>query len=337
VSGEPSTTRLSTDAAGGSLVPFGAAVRIVAGRTPDGIAITEVERDGASSITWSELEARTNQMARTFEGLGVREGSFVSVGLPNGIDFLVACVAAWKCGATPQILSYQLSLREREEILALAKPALTVFEPIALDPAVSSKPLWPDRIAPSWKAPTSGGSTGRPKIVVSSEPALIDPSQSPGFRAGTASTHLVAGPLYHNGPFYFAAKGLLTGSQLVIMKRFSAPLALELIDAYRIRWALLVPTMMSRMLKAAVELPARPALASLDGILHLGGVCPAYIKRAWIEWIGAERVWELYAGTEAQFMTFIRGDEWLAHPVVSAGCPRGASRYLTPQARPYRL
>jgi bile acid-coenzyme A ligase len=80
---------------------------------------------------------------------------------------------------------------------------------------------------------------------------------------------------------------------------------------------------MSRMLKAAAELPTRPALASLDGMLHLGGVCPAYVKRAWIEWIGADRVWELYAGTEAQFMTFIRGDEWLTHPGSVGRVPPG--------------
>jgi bile acid-coenzyme A ligase len=34
----------------------------------------------------------------------------------------------------------------------------------------------------------------------------------------------------------------------------------------------------------------------------------------WIDWLGAETIWELYGGTEAQMVTVIRGDEWLEHP-----------------------
>jgi bile acid-coenzyme A ligase len=42
--------------------------------------------------------------------------------------------------------------------------------------------------------------------------------------------------------------------------------------------------------------------------------CPPWVKEAWIDWLGGEKIWELYAGTEAQAVTIIRGDEWLAHP-----------------------
>jgi bile acid-coenzyme A ligase len=45
----------------------------------------------------------------------------------------------------------------------------------------------------------------------------------------------------------------------------------------------------------------------------MGAPCPAFAKRAWIEWIGGEKIWELYAGTEVQAVTVIRGDEWLEH------------------------
>ena len=42
--------------------------------------------------------------------------------------------------------------------------------------------------------------------------------------------------------------------------------------------------------------------------------CPPWLKQAWIDWLGGERILELYGGTEAQAITFITGDEWLAHP-----------------------
>src|SRR5258708_38235724 len=38
-----------------------------------------------------------------------------------------------------------------------------------------------------------------------------------------------------------------------------------------------------------------------------------WIKEKWIEWLGPERIWELYGGTEAQGACVISGVEWLAH------------------------
>lgn len=38
-----------------------------------------------------------------------------------------------------------------------------------------------------------------------------------------------------------------------------------------------------------------------------------WLKQAWIDWLGAERIVELYAGTEAQGVTVITGPEWLEH------------------------
>ena len=41
--------------------------------------------------------------------------------------------------------------------------------------------------------------------------------------------------------------------------------------------------------------------------------CPPWLKEAWIDWLGAEVIMELYAGTEAQAATIITGTEWLEH------------------------
>ena len=38
-----------------------------------------------------------------------------------------------------------------------------------------------------------------------------------------------------------------------------------------------------------------------------------WLKEAWIEWLGGECIWELYAGTEAQATTVITGTQWLEH------------------------
>jgi bile acid-coenzyme A ligase len=54
-------------------------------------------------------------------------------------------------------------------------------------------------------------------------------------------------------------------------------------------------------------------LTSLERVWHLGAPCAPWLKEAWIEWLGAETIVELYAGTEAQVATVISGVEWLEH------------------------
>ena len=301
-------------------MPIGAAIRWLAERDPGRPAITIVPTPQSPvprrTITRVELELHTNRLARTFERRGVKEGDFVTIGLPNSIEFYEACIAAWKLGAIPQPISNRLPDRERDEIVALAKPSLVVTSVIDADPDASDEPLLPDRTSPSMKAPTSGGSTGRPKIILAGAPGVADP-ETVGlggiFGAQIDGTQLVPGPMYHNGPFVFSMGGLFIGQHLVVLPRFDAGSALQYIDEFGVDFALLVPTMMTRMLKLPEEERSRWSLDSLKGILHLAAPCPPHVKEGWIDWIGADKVWELYAGTEAQGVTIISGTDWLAH------------------------
>ena len=310
---------------------IGRAVGWLAERDPDRPAITDEQR----SVTRAQLDARTNRLARAYEQLGVGEDAMVTVALPNGIEFYEACIAAWKLGAIPQPVSARLPAHERDAIVELADPAVVVgvapgtYGSRAVIPAgweppgdLPDTPL-PERVASAWKAPTSGGSTGRPKIIVAGQPATIDPEQAGTRGMKRDGCQLVPGPLYHNGPFTFSMRGLLTGNHLVVMSRFDAEQALALIERHRVDWVLLVPTMMHRIWRLPEDVRDGYDLSSLEGILHLGAPCPEWLKEAWIHWLGPERVHELYAGTEAQGVTWITGDEWLAHR-GSVGRPIGS-------------
>ena len=140
-------------------MPIGAAVRRLSEEQPDQPALT---CEGVT-VLWRDLEPRTNRLAHTLARRGVGQGDFVTIGLPNGIAFYETCIAAWKLGATPQPVSWRLPEREREEIVALVQPAIVVTSPIEPDADASDEPILPDRIAPAFKAPTSGGSTGPPE------------------------------------------------------------------------------------------------------------------------------------------------------------------------------
>jgi bile acid-coenzyme A ligase len=303
-------------------MPMGLVPGYLAARDPDRPAIT----CGGEMLTRRQLDRRTNRLARAYQDLGVKPGDMVTIALPNGCGFLEACVACWKIGAIPQPVSSRLPRHELQGVLALARPALLLGGPAgAWDDCPRLAGDWsPDRslpddalpavVSPSWKAPTSGGSTGRPKLIVSGQAAIIDPDQPAVPYMAIEDTQLVAGPLYHNGPLIYALRGLLTGHHLVVMPRFDAAGALALLERFRVTWAMLVPTMMSRIWRLGEEARGGTDLSALRMILHLAAPCPQWLKRAWIEWLGPDRVWELYAGTEAQGITLIGGRDWCAHP-----------------------
>ena len=224
---------------------------------PDAPAIT----CAGSTVTRRELEHRTNRLARAYQHLGVTPDSFVTIGLPNTVEFLEAAIAAWKCGATPQPVSHRLPARERRAIIELGAPSLVVgvapedapghtaipagYEP---DPGLSDGPLG-EVAAASWKAPTSGGSTGRPKLIVSTQPALVE-SVEPFARLlgmSDGDTVLITGPLYHNAPFLLSSCALVLGGRVVLMPRFDAESALRLIQQHAVDYMYAVPTMMGRI------------------------------------------------------------------------------------------
>lgn len=305
----------------GQELPIGTAIRSNAERDPDAPALT----CNGETVTRVELESRTNRLARTYERLGVKQDDLVTIALPNSVEFYLASIAVWKLGATPQPVSARLPHRERDEIVELANPPLVVgvpagehegreciaagFEP---DPGLSDEPL-PERVAASWKAPTSGGSTGRPKIILSGQPATTQVGVGAVFGMPTGSAVLIPGPLYHNAPFMFGAIGLFRGSHVVVMPRFDAQHMLELVELHRIEWTFVVPTMMSRVMRLPMpELISRD-MSSLRTVWHGAAPCPPWVKEAWISWLGPEVIWELYAGTEGQGLCVIRGDDWLDH------------------------
>ena len=124
---------------------------------------------------------------------------------------------------------------------------------------------------------------------------------------------IMPGPLYHNGPFSSAFDGLNQGAHLVIMPRFDAEDTLRTVARHRGTWMYLVPTMMSRIWRLPPEVRAQYDVTSLSTVWHLAAPCPPWLKETWIHWLGPDVIMELYGGTEGQAVTFITGEEWLAH------------------------
>ncbi len=305
------------------MVPYPRRLADLAAADPDRPAITDEHR----TVTRAELEALASDWAEEFAALGVGSGDIVVLALPNCVEFLASTIASWKVGATPTPVSSRLPKRELDGIIELAAPALIVGVdpadhpgstcvprgrlPASVPPGAREARL--DTVSDPWKGMTSGGSTGRPKLILNTAPALIDPDAAPLLMMTPDGTTMMPGPLYHNGPFMWSVSALLAGNHVVLGGRFDAERTLQLVDRHRPELMYVVPTMMARISKLPEPVRAGYDMSSLRVVWHLGAPCPPWLKQTWIDWLGPEVIWELYAGTEAQAATLIGGVDWLAH------------------------
>lgn len=312
------------------MLPIADLLAYHARRDPDRAAV--IYQD--TVITRAELEAMANRAAREFADLGVVERDRVAVALPNSPESFAAFFGALKLGATPMPLSHRLPHHELQAIIDLATPRVLIG-PNADGPAQLPIDWRPDsaRSAEHIAAPisdqpnramTSGGSTGRPKIIISLAPARFDP-EAPSIGMTRDGVQLVPGPLFHNGPYWFSNQGLCVGATMVLMPRFDAAEALRLIGEHRVDWVQFVPTMAQRIWRLPEEVRAAADLSSLRVVFSTGAAFAPWLKTEWIHWIGPERYLEAYGGTETSGGTVITGTEALERP-GSVGKPNPTTK-----------
>lgn len=304
------------------MISFGAKLAQHAARQPDRPAVT----CGAETVTYAELHRRSNRIARGLAAKGVKAGDLVTVGLPNSVGFVAACYGIWKLGATPQPVSFRLPKGELQAIIELARaplviaefahevdrPVVTVEDLLALSDDDSDLP---DAIPAISKAPTSGGSTGRPKLILAGQRGVSpeDMPELPFYQIRPGQTVLLPAPLYHNAPFSLTMGATQVGAHVVLTPRFDAEGTLAEIAARKAEWLYLVPTMMNRIWHLPEAVRSSYDISSVHTLWHMAAPCPAWLKEAFIHWIAPGEVMELYAGTEAQAVTIISGSEWLTH------------------------
>jgi bile acid-coenzyme A ligase len=287
---------------------------------PDGIAL--IHRD--ERWTWGDLDRRSATWAAHFSELGVRADDLVAFAFPNGPDFIALTFGVYRAGATPAPLSPKLPLSERKTILDIMKPAALFAEGDDGKPLPEASPA-PAGVARSWKACTSGGSTGRPKVIVDGRPAAFPEGMS-FIGIPKRGKVLAAGPLYHNAPFSASVFALWCGSTVVSLDKFDAEVCLQTIARERIEWAMMVPTMMHRIMRLPAETRRKYDLSCWKMVAHTASPMASWLKRAWIDEFGPDHVWEAYGATEGLARTWIGGREWMERP-GSVGKATGGARF----------
>lgn len=279
---------------------------------------------GDERWSFGDLDRHSARLAALLRSRGVSTDALVAFALPNGPVFLALALAIYRCGATPAPLSPKLPPAERKAILEIMRPALLLMSEDLGDLPEDGLPGPVPAVAASWKACTSGGSTGRPKVIVDGRAAAFA-EDTRFIGIPEREPVLVPGPLYHNAPFSAAIFALWRGDTVVTMPRFDAAEALALIERESVSWALMVPTMMNRImaLPAAARDPSR--FPAWHQVVHTAAAMPPWLKHAWIDWFGADHIWEVYGATEGLVRCWIGGREWLENP-GSLGPPMGGAR-----------
>lgn len=313
----------------------------IAREHPD-VPVLTMAGDRPETLTWRDLAWRSAGVARLFAAQGVRQGSVVSIQLPNSIAFVLAVLASWRLGATVAPIRWDLPAPEREQLVELAEPALCVTEnggsqcdtsqaSIATCPPLDPASFAPTPVAmPAWMT-ASGGSTGAPKLIAPKVTTALGPASGMGFRGEGRSdfadntdhrhpVHLVCTPLYHMHGFALLFRALIDDFRVVIMEKFEPELFLDLVERERVSFVALVPTITVRLLKSPTI--RRRDLSSIENVILGAGATPDWAIRELIELTSPETIKLGYGMSESIAASFLRGDEWLQHP-GSVGKPIG--------------
>ncbi|MDE2487625.1 MAG: acyl-CoA synthetase [Alphaproteobacteria bacterium] len=302
------------------------------------------------TVTYGELEARSNQGAHLFRSLGLKSGDAVAFFIENHPRYYELLWAAQRSGLRFTCLSSKLTAGEVEYIVKDCEAKVFVSSAGLAEIALAVAPLIPGvtlYMVGGAEAPFasfeearagfpttpiadesaggamlySSGTTGRPKGVKRAH-VPDAPLDAPNPLAGLGqmlygwspetTVYLSPAPLYHAAPLGWSMAVQAMGGTVIMMERFDAEDALRFIQQYKATTAQWVPTHFVRMLKLPQEVRAKYDVSSLVGVFHAAAPCPVPVKEQMIAWWGPI-IHEYYAGTEGNGICVINSHEWLAH------------------------
>jgi bile acid-coenzyme A ligase len=291
----------------------------LAEQAPDEPAVRILELDGGEpAYGWSELHRRSSQVAGALGERGVGEGDRIAIGLRNSIEFVLVVFAAWKVGAVPVPMRWDLPDWELERVRVAIDPKLTITADDVgwiAETESHAVPDLPDVVSPICNGTCSSGSTGTPKVILQGRPSVFEPLLATPFidmwsPVPRPEVILVPAPMYHTNGFA-PLNNLLAGNRLVIMQKFDAARVVDAVERHRISTFTATPTMLQRI----ADLPGIDDrdLSSIQWILQGAAPMPPSLVHRWAGLIGAERIVMAYGMTELVGITALRGDEWMTH------------------------
>ena len=311
--------------------------------------------DSSRSITYAQLAANTAAIAASLAKAGVRDGERIAIYLPNGVDWIEACLAGLRAGAVIVPISFdavegEISYRltdagcgvvvttpARKDLVArIVREAGIAPEMIYAGPdarnaglamadlasGAATAPPDPDDIDRSSFIIYTSGTTGRAKGVLLSLRGMLwiaAACWAPICELSARDVVLSPLPLFHSYGLNLSVLSVLAaGASEHIMEKFSPQQALELLQSGKYTIFPGVPTMFHYLLHKAQE-SGIERLGNVRLCISAGAIMPATLNRAFEERFKTPLL-DGYGITETSTMVtmnWLRGER----PIGSCGLP----------------
>jgi fatty-acyl-CoA synthase len=310
--------------------------------------------DERGTLTFAEVDARTNALAHALAQAGIGEGDGVAIMCRNHRGFIDASVAVVKLGADALFLNTEFGapaiaqVLERERTVALiydeeftpliAEGARGITRLVAFhEPGTMPEDTPIEELI--WKGDTrplsppqqrgrvvilTSGTTGTPKGALRKPPESVEPAAAvlSTIPLRALETTVIAAPLFHSWGFAHMMLSLPLSSTLVLRRRFDPEQTLRAVAEHRATALVVVPVMLQRMLELPPKTLARYDVSSLRVIASSGSALPGELANRVMDAFG-DSLYNLYGTTEVAWATIATPEDLRAAPGTAGRPPIG--------------
>lgn len=332
--------------------PFVGTVRISAQRDPRALALA----DELGELTFTQLDRRSNALARAWQRRGVSERSVIAVLCRDHRGLVESMLAAAKTGARLLLMNTGFGaaaladVGEREGVDALVYDQEFTELVGSMPEHVERYLAWGDDAAagrgaalatldemiastadgdlPAPEQPggfilltsgTTGTPKGAPRQVTSPLSAAEFLDRIP-LRVGEAT--LLGAPLFHGTGLSQFLLSFALGSTVVMHRKFDPEQALRDVERHRCTAMVLVPTMLQRIVALEPEVIARYDTSSLRIVFCAGSALQPDVGNRATELFG-DVVYNLYGSTEIAVASVATPEDWRRAPGTAGRVPVG--------------
>jgi acyl-CoA synthetase (AMP-forming)/AMP-acid ligase II len=311
--------------------------------------------DEAGTLTFREVDERTNALARGLAANGIGEGDGVGLMCRNHRGFIESVVACSKLGAHVLFLNTAFSGPQLSDVAQREKPKALIydqeFEELIHDASRRRKrfiawhdpeagkpkdPLLEDMAASGDTAPVlppsergkaiilTSGTTGTPKGASRSQPKSLDPAAAllAMIPLKAREKTMIAAPMFHSWGYVHFTLGMSLSSTVVLKRKFDPEATLSLTAQHECTALIVVPVMMQRILELPEETLRQYDLSKLRVVAVSGSALPGAVSERWMDLFG-DNVYNLYGSTEVAWASIATPEDLRAAPGTAGRPPHG--------------
>jgi acyl-CoA synthetase (AMP-forming)/AMP-acid ligase II len=309
--------------------------------------------DELGSLTFAELHARSNAVARALRDEGITSEDSVAIMCRNHRGFIEATMACSKLGANALYLNTAFAGPQLVDVIERESPAALVYDEEFADLLADAAGGLRRYVA--WSEASNGRDTTLEELIKGSPKGDLDPpddgsrfviltSGTTGTPKGanrpqpeglsslasflskipmrSRQTTVIAAPLFHSWGFAHFILGLPLAATSVLQRHFDPEETLKAVAENQARGLVVVPVMMQRILDLPEQTRRKYDVSSLEVTAASGSALPGELALKWMDEFG-DNVYNLYGSTEVAWATIATPEDIRAAPGTAGRVPRG--------------